>query len=212
MRSLFRRLLLLVPTLFLLNFGIGCYYACGLGTDPISVFVDGQHVIMNMSYGQVTTINNVVLLVLMLFLGRKYMGIGTVVSCFVTGPLIDLFETMLRTAWPAATSPLGVKIALLAGGVLAFGAGLGFFVVTGLGIGPFDFLALWLRDVTKLELKWTRILFDALFLAAGWLLGGVVGVGTAAGVLLTGPVMSYTIKLIERPLGNFFGPLRKAEK
>ena len=209
MRSLLRRLLLLVPTMALINFSIGCYYTCGLGTDPISVFIDGQHVLLGWSYGQITSLNNVILFAVMLWLGRKYMGLGTVATVFLSGPLIDLFEGMLRAAFPAESSPLYVKIILLCIGVFGFGIGLGFFVTESLGIGPFDFLPLWLRDVTKIDLRWTRMLFDALFLITGWLMGGIVGVGTAAGVLLTGPVMSFTLKRVGAPLERFFGPLKR---
>ncbi|MEA4912836.1 MAG: hypothetical protein VB092_09545 [Oscillospiraceae bacterium] len=210
--SLLRRLLLLVPTMALINFSIGCYYTCGLGTDPISVFIDGQHVLLGWSYGQITSMNNIILFIVMLWLGRKYMGLGTVATVFLSGPLIDLFEGMLRAAFPPESSALYVKIILLCIGVLGFGIGLGLFVTVGLGIGPFDFLPLWLRDVTKIELKWTRMMFDAFFLITGWLLGGIVGIGTAAGVLLTGPVMSFTIRVVGAPLGRFFGPLHSGEK
>ena len=83
-----RALLLLIPVL-LMPFGIACYYACGLGADPFSIFVDGEHVLLNWTYGQITLLNNVILLGMMLIWGRKYLGIGTVVTTFACNPFPD---------------------------------------------------------------------------------------------------------------------------
>lgn len=208
--SLFKRLLFVFLSITCSAFGVSCYYACGLGADPISVFVDGQHAILGLTYGQVTTINNVVLVALMFIFARRYFHIGTIVSCFLTGPLIDLFEGMISNAFPAETSALGIKIAILAVGVLTMALGVAFFITVDLGVGAFDFPPLKLRDATRLELRWTRMIFDAIYVVIGFLMGGVVGVGTIVGVLLTGPVMSFFMKRIKQPLDRFFGPLQKA--
>lgn len=205
--SLLKRLLFVLLSIICSSFGVSCYYACGLGADPISVFVDGQHAILGLSYGQVTTINNIVLVALMFFFARRYFHIGTLISCFLTGPLIDLFEGMLRTAFPAETAPLAIKITLLATGVLMMALGVGLFITVDMGVGAFDFPPLKLRDVTPISLKWTRMIFDALYVIVGFLLGGVVGIGTIAGVLLTGPVMTFFMRLFQSPLDRFFGPL-----
>ena len=72
--SAIKRLLAVFFAIICSSFGISCYYACGLGADPISIFVDGQHALFSLSYGQITTINNLVLVVLMLAktTGRKH--------------------------------------------------------------------------------------------------------------------------------------------
>ena len=185
----------LAAALLLSNFGIGCYYACGLGTDPISVFVDGQHLLLGMTYGEITTINNVVLVVLILLFLRDQAGIGTIIGCFASGPLIDLFEGILTGLMPADSTPTAVRVLVLAFGCVVFSAGTGLYIVSGLGISPFDLPSLLMTRLTKIDLKWTRMAWDLLFFVSGWIMGGVIGIGTVAGVLLTGPIMTWVMNI-----------------
>lgn len=205
--SFFRRLAVALLSIVCSSFGVSCYYACALGSDPISVFVDGQHIVLGLSYGQVTTINNIVLGVLMILFARRYFHVGTLMSCFLVGPLIDFFEGALRAAFPPDTASYWVKGGMLAVGVVTLALGVALFITADMGVGPFDFLPLKLRDAAGIDLKWTRMIFDTACFVIGWLLGGVVGIGTVAGVLLTGPVMSFFMKRLAPPLDRFFGPL-----
>lgn len=209
LKSALMRLPFVAISILCTSFGISCYYACALGADPISVFVDGQHQLFSLTYGQVTTINNLILVTLMFIFARRYFNIGTIVSCFLTGPLIDLFEGALRNAFPAESAPVWVKIAMLLTGVLVLGAGAGLFVATDLGVGAFDFPPLVVRDRTGWKLSRIRIVMDAMYVAVGWLMGGIVGIGTIVGVLLTGPVLSFALGRIKPPLEKLCGPLRR---
>lgn len=170
------------------EFGIGCYYTCGLGTDPISVFVDGLHANFGLSYGTISTICNVILTVCIFLFERKHIGIGTIVGMFIGGPLIDVFETLMRTNFPTETTSLPVRIVLLILAILTFAIGCGLGIACHMGIGCFQFPPIFLADISKISLTYTQMITDAIFFIIGWLLGGVIGIGTIAGVLLTGPI------------------------
>ena len=190
------------------SFGIGCFYGCGLGTDPISVFVDGLHGVTGMSYGTISTICNVIQTVLIFLFIRKYLGIGTLVSVLLGGPLIDLFETLVRTNFPLETTSLPLRIVILLVGLVTAGIGYGLGIVCEMGVGCFQFIPLFLAEKTPLDLKYTQMISDALFFLIGFFLGGVVGIGTVAAVLLTGYIMTYTISKLEKKvsdLGPVFG-------
>ncbi len=112
--SVSKRLLLLILPIFLIPLGIAGYYACGLGADPFSIFVDGEHALTGLSHGRLTTINNIVLLVGMIFWGgRKYLNIGTVITAFTTGPLIDYFLQLIRTTVPNPNNVFLINIGIL---------------------------------------------------------------------------------------------------
>ena len=177
--------------------GIGCYYACGLGTDPISVFVDGLHNISGMSYGNISTICNVIQAILIFIFIREYLGIGTLIGVLIGGPLIDVFETLVRTSFPLETTTLPVRIIILLVGLLTTGIGYGLGIVSKMGIGCFQFIPLFLTKKTKIDLKYTQMFSDAAFFLIGFLLGGVVGVGTLVGVFLTGFILSYVVEKLE---------------
>ena len=177
--------------------GIGCYYACGLGTDPISVFVDGLHNISGMSYGNISTICNVIQAILIFIFIREYLGIGTLIGVLIGGPLIDVFETLVRTSFPLETTTLPVRIIVLLVGLITTGIGYGLGIVSKMGIGCFQFIPLFLTKKTKIDLKYTQMFSDATFFLIGFLLGGVVGVGTLVGVFLTGFILSYVVEKLE---------------
>ncbi|MBQ2509509.1 MAG: hypothetical protein II529_01670 [Erysipelotrichaceae bacterium] len=207
-RSLTVRLFISVLGAVISSFGIGCFYGCGLGTDPISVFVDGLHGVTGMSYGTISTICNVIQTVLIFLFIRKYLGIGTLVSVLLGGPLIDLFETLVRTNFPLETTSLPLRIVILLVGLVTAGIGYGLGIVCEMGVGCFQFIPLFLAEKTPLDLKYTQMISDALFFLIGFFLGGVVGIGTVAAVLLTGYIMTYTISKLEKKvsdLGPVFG-------
>jgi uncharacterized membrane protein YczE len=208
-RSALKRLPFAIFSIVCCSFGIACYYACGLGADPLSIFVDGQHNLLHLTYGQVTSLDNIILLAFMIFIAREYLHIGTLISCFATGPLIDLFEGFLRSTFPTDTTALWIKILILCVGVVSMAFGAGLFFTVNMGVGPFDYIPLKLRDKTRFSLRWIKVVYDAIFVTVGWLMGGVVGVGTIAGVLLTGPIIAFFMKRLSPPLDRFFGPLYK---
>ena len=177
--------------------GIGCYYACGLGTDPISVFVDGLHNISGMSYGNISTICNVIQAILIFIFIREYLGIGTLIGVLIGGPLIDVFETLVRISFPLETTTLPVRIIIILVGLITTGIGYGLGIVSKMGIGCFQFIPLFLTKKTKIDLKYTQMFSDATFFLIGFLLGGVVGVGTLVGVFLTGFILSFVVEKLE---------------
>ena len=188
------------------EFGIGCYYVCGLGTDPISVFVDGLHNYCHLSYGTISTICNVILTACIFFFERKHIGIGTLIGMFIGGPLIDVFETFMRTNFPLETTSLYIRIVILILALITFGVGCGLGIACNAGIGCFQFPPIFLADITGIELTYTQIITDAMFFLIGWLLGGVIGIGTISGVLLTGPILTWTIKKSEKYIQKI-GPI-----
>ena len=179
------------------EFGIGCYYGCGLGTDPISVFVDGLHNISGMSYGDISTICNVIQAILIFILIREYLGIGTLIGVLIGGPLIDVFETLVRVNFPLETTTLPVRIIILLVGLITTGIGYGLGIVSKMGIGCFQFIPLFLTKKTSIDLKYTQMFSDATFFLIGFFLGGVVGIGTIVGVFLTGFILSYVVEKLE---------------
>lgn len=188
------------------SFGVGCYYACGLGTDPISVFVDGLHGMFALSYGQISTIFNVIFTICIILFERKHFGLGTIIGCFTSGPLLDVFETLMRTNFPVETTPLPVRAMILCAGLFAFAIGCGLGIACHMGIGCFQFGPIFLSDVTHIDLKYTQIITDAIFFVIGFSLGGVIGVGTLVGVFLTGPILGYTLAKTEKPIEKL-GPI-----
>lgn len=205
-RILLKRMLLLIIPIILMPLGIACYYCCGLGSDPFSVFVEGEHMLSGFTYGEITTCNNIVLLGVMLLVGRKYLNIGTIVTSFTAGPLIDFFMAAIKALLGQAQAALGVQIAVLAVGCVLFAVGVASYIAVDLGIGAVEFVSLVIVDATKIKLKFVRIALDALFVVAGFLMGGVVGVGTIVGIAATGPIVEFSLSRLQTLFSKFAQP------
>lgn len=214
--SFTKRFFVMLFSLVLMNFGIACYYQCGLGTDPFSVFVDGEHSLFHLTYGQVTYINCIFLLTFMLIFTRKYIHVGTIVATLISGALIDLFNWLIGTYFPGST--LTMQIILLIIGLVAFAVSVALYIIAGLGISAVESLPLWLSEKTGINLRWLRIAEDLTYMCIGILLGSLagraifgdlIGVGTLVGAFGTGPIMKWFMNVTDRHFQKWFGPLRK---
>lgn len=224
--SFFKRLVFVLLALALMNFGIACYYQCCLGTDPFSVFVDGEHSLFNLTYGQCTLINNIFLFAFMLFTMRKYIHVGSIIGVFISGWLIDLFNELIGSfmATLAPEHVLIAQISLLLIGLVAFAVSVGLYINADMGISAVEGIVLWLEEKTKINARWLRIAEDLFFMLLGMLLGGLAGrtvfginpdlqpltgIGTIVGAFGTGPIMKWFMDVTMKPMQKWFGPLRK---
>jgi len=198
-----KKSLAVIVGVIIASLGISLFYALNIGTDPMSVLVDGEHNLMNVGYGTVTLINSVVLITFGLFFARKYLKIGTIIGGLLMGPLINIFVPLFSSLLGESTSFI-IKVVLLFPAVALLGVGISLIISVNFGVGSIDLLVLTVRDATKIKLKWVKMAFDLLFTIAGYLMGGIIGVGTVVGVLFTGPIIDFTIpywkKLLSKSL------------
>lgn len=215
--SLLKRIMLLMFAMVLMYFGIACYYQAKLGTDPYSVLVDGEHYIMDISYGQVTNFNNFILFTIMLIFGRRFINIGTIINTLIAGALIDIFNTLIiKYIQPVS---LVSSVVLLMLGIVALAVGLGLYIVADVGVGGLEFITLTISDKMGINLKWVRMALDIFVMTAGIILGGLagnapfemIGIGTVLGAIGTGLIMKWVIRLSE-PIKNWLGAIKKETK
>ena len=190
-KKLIRKSIIYLLATALCELGIACYYTARLGTDPISVFVEGISFHCDLTVGEISTICNIILGILLFLFDRDQFGVGTFLMILIAGPLIDLFYGFLLSCFPPETTALIIKTAILTAGILIYALGLGLTIQCDIGVGPFSFPPLFLTKVFRIDLKYTQIITDAMFFAIGFFLGGVYGLGTVVSVLLTGPLMTF---------------------
>ena len=222
--SFLKRLVFILAALLVMNFGIACYYQCALGTDPFSVFVDGEHSIMHKTYGQVTNINNIFLFAFMLIFARKYIHVGSVLGVILSGSLIDLFNMLISTYFPGDV--LWKQILLLVVGLITFAVGVGMFICANMGVSALEAIPLVIGEKTTINLRWLRVIEDLFFMCVGIGLGvfagrqvfslqidnanpPMIGLGTLVGAFGTGPIMKWFMNVAGESLEKWFGPLRK---
>ena len=211
-QSVAKRILLIPIPIVMLPLGISGYFAAMLGSDPYSVFLDGMHVLTEITRGRVAMLIGVVLITLMIFFDRKYLGVGTVTLTLTIGPLIDLFLPMLTAAMYTTGEPdLFLRVVVLVSGALILSVGVGVFVAIDFGIGALEWVVILISKRFSTSVGRAKIVLDAALVATGWLMGGLVGVGTIVGIAATGLLIDVTLKCVRGPIKRFVGPLRNEE-
>ena len=171
----------------LIGIGAGTILYAGIGGDTITVFQDGLHALLKISYGQASRIYNVVFVVLALIFARKYSGAGTVISALVIGFLIDISNSLWLLTKLNNGFVSGLIIFLI--GLTIYASGIALLIRCDAGMNCLDALLYKLMDVTGLKYKYLRIAADVLLTVTGCMMGGVFGIGTVIAVFLTGPLV-----------------------
>ena len=200
-RELRPRLPRFVTGMLLLGPGIALTIDARLGLSPFDVLHQGIARRTGLSFGTVVILLGAAILLLWIPL-RQPFGIGTVLNTLTVGLFIDL------ALWIVPEPELLVWRALmLVGGIVVTGLGIGLYIGAGLGPGPRDGLmtgiaargqALWL----------VRTAIELTALAAGWALGGTVGVGTVLFAFSIGPLGHVFLDRLHlrAPPGTDLGP------
>src|SRR6478736_9512430 len=190
-----RRFVQLIIGLLLYGFTMGMMVRAVLGLDPWDVFHQGLTALVNqwmpLSYGTVITIVSVFVLLLWIPL-RQRPGVGTIANAAIIGYTTDVTLRVLPE-FDSLTVRIVVLVLAIAGNALA-GA---LYIGAGLGPGPRDGLMTGLvaRGVGSIRLVRTTI--ELSVLGIGWLLGGVVGVGTVVYALAIGPLLHLLLPRLE---------------
>ncbi|MEA2448150.1 MAG: hypothetical protein QOG63_82 [Thermoleophilaceae bacterium] len=177
------RLARLIVGLTLFGIGEALLVASELGNSPWTVLAEGLGKQTGLAVGTATIVVSVAVLLLWLPL-RQPPGLGTVMNALGIGLAIDATLALLP-----GSLPLGVRIALIPLGIATVGLGSGLYLTSRLGPGPRDGLMTGLHRRTGRSLRLMRACVEVSAVAAGFALGGTVGLGTVAFALLIGPAV-----------------------
>ncbi len=161
-----------------------------LGLFPWGVLTEGLVNRTGLTFGTITAIISVCVMLLWIPL-RQRPGIGTISNIVVISVAVDATRAILPDQ-----HALGWQIALLVGGVALNAVATAVYVGVRLGPGPRDGLMTGLAARTGRSIRLARTGIEITVLAAGWLLGGTVGVGTVLYALTVGPLTQLLLPLV----------------
>ncbi len=187
---LVRRLPQLLIGLWLYGFAMAMFVRSGLGLDPWDVFHSGLQRLFGVSFGTIVIAVGFAVLLLWIPL-RQWPGLGTIANAVVIGLAADSTLAII----PQATD-WRISWTLLIGGLLLNGLAGGLYIGSQLGPGPRDGLMTGLARRTGWSLRLVRTGLELTVLAVGWLLGGVVGIGTVVYALAIGPLVQFFLPLV----------------
>jgi len=191
-----RRVIQLFVGLFL--YGAGCALAiqAGLGVDPWTVFAQGLSIHTGVGIGWVTNLLGLLILLFWIPLRQKP-GIGTILNILLVGTSM---QATLAVIPPV--SGFFAQLAALLGGVVIVAIASGLYIGAGFGPGPRDGLMTGMNSRLGWPIWVCRAIVELTVLAAGWLLGGTVGIGTVLYALLIGPLVHVALPLLDARPGR----------
>lgn len=182
----------LIFGLWLFGTGEALLLGSRLGAAPWSVLAQGVSVRTGWGIGWATLLVSIAVVALWIPLRQKP-GLGTLMNILVIA--LALGVTYPRIATPHS---LVGQLALVFLGVALIGVGSGFYLTSGHGPGPRDGWMTGLHRMTGWPVGRVRLVIEVSVLVAGWLLGGIVGVGTAIFALLVGQSVALGLALVHR--------------
>ena len=183
-------LILLVFGLFLFGLGESLLITSGAGVGPYTVLAQGISNHTGWSIGLSTFVISIFVLLLWIPLKQKP-GMGTILNAFIIALTIEF--SVYYLPYPE-TYPMQILQVLV--GVLIIGIGSGFYLIANLGAGPRDGLMIGLQKKTNLPIYSIRTIIEVSVVIVGWLMGGVVGLGTAIFAFGIGPSVALGLSMV----------------
>lgn len=195
-----RRIFAMLVSVIVMGCGVALFVLGAMGADPFSTMNLGVSSRLGLSFGTWQVMFNSVMLLLVFFLDRSMLGLGTLGNMFLVGFSADVCGKVLTAVLPPAESfSIGVRLLFTLGGVLFQLLGCSFYVTSNLGMAPYDCLSFIVPNRTKIPFRWWRIISDVTCVAIGFFCGATVGLGTLIMAFATGPLLPLCNKYIAAP-------------
>jgi len=178
--------------LFLFGLAVALMLEAHIGLDPWSSLHEALSDRTGLSFGRVSQIIGLCLIVFSASVLSVRPGVGTVINMLIVGPWIDVFRAQ---AWFPSVDGGWVGILQFVGGILVMGLGTAVYIGARMGAGPRDGLAMGLARKVDRSLRVTRNSVEVTVLVIAFFLGGSIGLGTLLFAVLMGPTMQANLKL-----------------
>jgi len=182
-----RRLLQLAVGLALYGLTLAMMIRATLGNAPWDVLHQGMAIHLPISIGTAVIVMSLVVLVLWIPL-RELPGLGTIANSVAVGLTADVALSLIH-----APDVVWQRALLMVGGVVFNALATALYIGSQLGPGPRDGLMTGLHRRTGVSIRLVRTGIEVFVVAVGWLLGGVVGIGTVVYAVMIGPLVQLML-------------------
>jgi uncharacterized membrane protein YczE len=182
-----RRLFQLAGGLVLYGVTLAMLIRATLGNASWDVLHQGMAAHLPISIGTAVIVMSLVVLLLWVPL-REMPGLGTIANSFVVGLVADATLAVLD-----APDAMWVRALLMVSGVLLNALATALYIGSQFGPGPRDGLMTGLHRRTGLSIRVVRTGLEVVVVAIGWVLGGVVGIGTVIYAVAIGPLVQVML-------------------
>lgn len=198
-RSFARRSGVMVLGNLCIGIAVGLYRMGRFGVDSGTCMNLGLSLLVDIQYGHMNLISNILILLVMAFYFRKSIGAGTIINMVGVGYIADFLCWLVQDCLLIeVTLPIRIVFFILATLFGTFGTAV--YLDADLGIAPYDALSLMLQKaVPKISFRAARVLIDVTALVIGVVtcfiakedMSLVIGIGTVIAALLNGHIIQF---------------------
>ena len=188
-----KRLIVTLIGIYILGTGVALITIAGLGTGCLDALDEVIANATGLSFGRVTFFAQILMVIVTLIIYPKNIGIGTLMSMFLTQFPIDI--TYLFVHRPDNII-VGILMACVATIVMAFGAAL--IIHGGLGMGTYEAMTFSFDYRFHWPFVYVKYAFDSVFLILALIFHGQIGIGTIIAYLFLGKLIEVFGKLFKK--------------
>ena len=192
MKHFIVRIFNMIIGLILYALGIVVTIKANIGYAPCDVFQVGLANTFGFSIGFAAIVVGVVIVIIVFLLGEK-IGLGTISNMILIGVFIDIILYINIIPIP---KNIIISILMLIAGLFIISIATYFYIGSAMGAGPRDSLMVVLTRKTKISVGICRSIIELLATIIGWLLGGMVGIGTIISVIGIGFCIQITFRIL----------------
>ena len=194
MKSKMKRLFVTLLGIFFLGAGVAVDTAAALGTDCMAGFNEAfAKTLGYVTFGQMTTIVEILMVIYAYLSSKKTVGIGTVLSMLLVQFPIDLVYNLVPQ-----TQNIVIRILYVLIGILFISLGAEMIIHADLGMGAYEAFMYSFVYTRKWKFIYVKYVCDAIFLLGTVIFRGQIGLGTVITYLLTPKCMELINRNIDR--------------
>lgn len=202
--KLFIRIAMSIIGMIILGIGVFFTIKVNLGVDPASTVDIGMSKQLGLSYGTCAVIFNIVFLTIIFFVDKKYINISSILAIFIIGYTVEAMNLIF--GWINLQDlDLIYRVIICIVGTFIIAIGVTVYIFADLGVGATDGISELISNKTNFSYRTVRVISDFLLVIIGYLLGGVVGIGTLIITFFAGPFIQFTRKLLTPFLEKILG-------
>lgn len=198
LRTAIMKLSRLLISFTIIAFGTELMIQANIGMNPWGTFTLGLMHLTGISYGTLTQLIGLVLLILLMCF-RVYPGVGTILDMALIGLIVNFFH---KLGIVPVVNHLGVQVLMCILGLIVFCYGIYGYYSSGLGAGPRDLLVIKIMQRTDRKLSDVKTTIEALVFVIGVAIGGEYGIGTIIITLFTGKILEMIFKFHKFDIKN----------
>ncbi len=192
MKKILKTCLALLIAINLTGLGVALFVQANLGSDTITVFIDGLRKVMNITLGNASRLYNFTALIIALILSRKDIGWTTIIYALTVGYCMDFYNKLLAAQSFQDMSFL-IRIFMVLLAQSCFVLTYAILIKYRKGMNQLDAISYGFSRLTNLSYTIIRTGLDVILLISGWMMGGVVGIGSIISMLSTGLLVDWVV-------------------